>query len=118
MENSTPSIEIETQPKYALGMVGLVLSLTPFLFLCIQIMLLTGNTGNELHYSPQAIAIECLSCFGTLVPLSGVILGIISLVRKESRRILAIAAIVLGILGSPIMAIIGLLFGFLFFSAL
>jgi hypothetical protein len=118
MQNSTPSFETETRPRYPLGLVSLTLSLTPFLFLCIQIMLLAGMTGAELHYSPQAIVIECLSCIGILLPILGVILGITSLMRKEPRVVFAIAAIVLGILGSPIMVITGWLFGTLFFSAL
>jgi hypothetical protein len=118
MENPTPSIETETRPVCPLGLTSFILSFTPFLFLCIQVMLLIGNPWNELRYSPQAIGIECLSCFGTLLPLSGVTLGIVSLVRKEPKKFFAITGIVLGILAPPIMIAIGLFSGILFFSAL
>jgi hypothetical protein len=118
MENPTTSIETETQPGYRLGLISFILSLTPLLFLGIQVVLLIRIPSSELHYSPQAFGIECLSCFGILLPLAGIGVGITSLKRKEQRKFFAISGIVLGVLGVVIMLAVGSLLGILFFSAL
>ena len=116
MKNPNLSAESERRPAYLLGLVSLLLSLAPYLFLFIQILFILGIPWHDLRYSPQAFGIECLACSGTLLSIAGIILGIVSLVRKEPKKYLSIAGIVLGILGPVPVIAVGWFSGILFFS--
>ena len=95
-----------------LGISAFILSLVPILMFCIVFglyyVMLNGYLG-DMSYETGVIVYYlplCPSITGVIAPLVGVILGVTSLVRKESRKIFAITGIVLGILTALAMCLV------------
>jgi hypothetical protein len=73
-------------------------------FILYQI-LLNADIGYETAVGVSYLA-YCPSIIGVIAPIVGVVLGIISLVRKEPRKVFAIIGIMLGILGGLGMCLV------------
>jgi len=117
----TTTNQVPSQPvhrKRIFGILALILSLSPIAFFScgygILLLLQSYPPLNTLsreilgpdysnYYANFSLSLICL---GTIVPFFGVLLGITSLVRKETRKGFAISGIVLGILSGSVMCVV------------
>lgn len=106
MTAQTPT-PLEPGKRSKRPLIALLLSLSSIFFCCISFLVSSPNNfdafvaGNPAWYIAQA-----LMCLAALLPLSGAILGGLSLRAGESNRNLAIAALVIGILGFIVATLI------------
>jgi hypothetical protein len=100
MENPNHANQSTTGSTPKFGLASLVLSLIPFPYttLWFGLVILTSPAGGS-SMSPRIQFITVgFEGLGLLAPLIGVALGIVSLKRREPKRGVAIAGIVVGIL--------------------
>jgi len=96
MEQITSSSN-ESAPKPRLAFVALILSLSSILF-CGMTIAINIIFGEYIHYGLAGLMALCASCLGILAPLVGIVMGGMTLVRKESNTLMAIIAILLGLI--------------------
>jgi hypothetical protein len=93
MEQPTPTLKKSNRP-----IIAFLLSLSSLFFCCISFAVNNPNgfdafmANNPLWYVAQA-----LMCVAAILPLSGSVLGILSLRAGETNRNLAIAALAIGL---------------------
>ena len=107
LQNSVPT---EPKKKSNRPLIALLLSLSSIFFCCVSFLVNNPNgfdafmENNPLWYVAQA-----LMCVAGLLPLTGAILGGLSLRAGDSNRNLSIAALVIGI---PAFIMALLIFGY------
>lgn len=87
-----------TQPKSNKPIIGLILSLSSTLFCCISIGITPQNVEDFPTTSFLWTLSQVLMCVAVVLPLSGAILGFMSIQKNEANRQLAVAALAIGIL--------------------
>lgn len=109
MDLQTP-IQAETRKKSSRPIIALLLSLSS-LFFCCASFLVNNPNGFEafMENSPLWYVAQALMCVAALLPLTGAILGDLSLRAADANRNLSIAAIVIGI---PAFILALLIFGY------
>jgi hypothetical protein len=123
METNTNKVLSQpTNRKPIFGFIALILSLMPIpmYLLLLAVAAIPGDRpeinaiaskilGRDwyLFYSDFSFGLICL---GAIIPIVGIILGITSLVRKETRKGFAIAGIALGILTGLAMCALSVLY--------
>ena len=109
MEQQPSSTPVEPK-KSNRPIIALLFSLSSIFFCCISFIVSNPNGFDAfMENNPAWYIAQALMCLAGILPLIGAILGGLSLRAGESSRNLAIAALVIGILGF-IMAI--LIFGY------
>ena len=117
------------QGKSRLGLTSFILSVITILMFCMLLSVyyllvyvssrpLTDNLGdfaqigNQFAFAASYLAF-CPAIIGLLTALGAIVLGATSLVRKEKRKGLAIAGIVIGILAGLVMCAATLILTFM-----
>ena len=94
-----PSLQIETQKKSNRPIIALLFSLSSIFFCCASFIVNNPNGFDAyMENSPLWYVAQALMCAAALLPLTGAVLGILSLWAGDSNRNLSIVAIVLGVL--------------------
>ena len=99
MDASSP-VQPSPQKRSNRPIAALLLSLSSFFFCCISVLVNNPNGFDAfMEGKPSWYIAQALMCLAALLPLIGASLGILSLRAGEINRNLAIAAIVLGVIG-------------------
>ena len=90
-----PPLLPEQQKRPVLGIIALVLAILAFLIMCLDVFLIIGLSGGNIasqQYGGLDIALSCLAGLSGVIAL---VLGILSLTRKEPMKALGIIAVIL-----------------------
>ena len=122
MDTNTNQVPQQTAiRKPIFSFLALILSLMPipmFVFL-LAVAAIPGDRPSINAITSKILGLDWyifydylslgLFCLGVIIPVVGIIMGITSLVRKETRKGFAIAGIVLGILTGLAMCVLSVL---------
>lgn len=98
---------VPPEPKQSkIGIASFVISLVSVIFFCMgfvlsfvygasQAMVNPANPSVDAN-SPWILVAGALMCFGMVIALAGLVLGIVAVTRKEEKRGLGIAGLVIG----------------------
>jgi hypothetical protein len=100
MENHEQVPSDPAAARNRLGVIALILSLIPLpmagLYVLVYYLLINSNLPYELALIISFMPL-CFSAIGVIAAFLAIILGVISLIRREPRKFLAILAILLSI---------------------
>jgi hypothetical protein len=109
IEKQTPSDPVPVRNR--LGVSALILSLIPLpmagLYVLVYYLLINSNLPYELALIISFMPL-CFSAIGVIAAFIAIILGVISLVRREPRKFLALLAILLSIPSGLVMCALAL----------
>lgn len=101
----TPS-STESSQKSKSAFIALMLSFSSILF-CGAAIAINFIFAEYTHYGLAGLMALCTSCLGILAPLAGIVMGGVTLARKESNKAIAILAILLGLVAMIATGFIG-----------
>lgn len=106
MDSQTPST-VETTKRSNRPLIAFLLSLSSIFFCCVSFLVSNPNNFDAfMQNNPAWYIAQALMCLAGILPLSGAILGGLSLRAGENNRNLAIAGLVIGIIGFIVATLI------------